>query len=360
MDAHFKFGMGHAFRCLNLALGLRNRLGIQPHFLVLEHSLRTGLDRYLAEHGITHTVVSDADEYAEDFGRTRSAVQSAGTAVVVTDLLAPDPTDSDLLVDEQLRFPPMARYIEELRELGVPVISLTDEIDRIDIRPDAVIGASCHHPAEPYNDVLGTRFFLGPEYYILGPDFLPFLDRSKDLPERARRVLLTFGGSDHDHFSLKAARALAGDGSLELTAVLGPAVSRPDEIAGELRQMGVDVLHAVPSLAGLMFDADIAVTTGGNATFELAAMGTPAVTLCTRERQARNADYFQSRGTLKNLGLGRDVSPAQIRDAVQGLASDRHRRAQMSEAGRLAVDGRGLDRVSEVVARSFAPAGLRA
>ena len=185
---------------------------------------------------------------------------------------------------------------------------------------------------------------------MLDPDFEPYVKQQKTISEQARRILLFFGGSDCDLFALKAAQALYGQDSLHLVVLLGPGVPDAQGVADRLREMGTEVLHAIPSVARLMFEADMAVTHGGNTTFELASVGTPAITLCRRERQMKNANFFQSQGTLVNLGLGQQVSEDEIRDAVQTLASDKERRLRMSRAGRQTVDGRGLERVSEIVA----------
>ena len=353
VDVHFKIGMGHVTRCLNLALKLRDRLNIEPHFLMLGYSLRTGFDRNLEMHDIPFSLVSSDNEYQENFKRTQDLLKSHRPAVVVTDLLSPDPGDRDLLDDEDLIFQPVPTYVEKLRDLKVPTVSITDEIERIDIRPDVVIGASCHNPAERYDQVSGTRFLLGPDYFLIGSDFEPYTGLSKTVPDRASRILIIFGGSDPDLFSVKVMDSLWRDKSFRISVVLGPAVQDPMDVSKKLERMGAEVFHGIPSVARLMYEADIAVTAGGNTTFELAAVGTPAISMCTRERQFKNAEFFQRQGTLLNMSLGRDVGGTKIRDAVLALASDRDRRMGMSKAGRRTIDGKGVDRVCGVIREYF-------
>jgi len=349
--------MRHVFRCLNLALSLREHLGLQPHFLMLAHSVKSGFNDFLEKQNVPVSVVSGEDKYLERVCDTQEILRSHRRALIFTDLLLPDPTDLDLLDDCQLRFTSVSNYIVALRQLGIPVFSITDDTEKIDIRPNVVVAASCHHPATHCDEIDGTRFLLGPNYYLLGTDFAPYLERVKMVPGEGRRILLVFGGSDHDLFSLKVTRALCRNNSLLLSVVLGPAVPNAQKVARELRKMGAEVFEAIPSVARFMFEADIVITTGGNTTFELASVGTPAITLCTRQRQMRNANYFQTKGTLVNLGLGQQVSDAEIRNAVEVLASDKNRRMGMSRAGRQTVDGHGLRRVRETVREYFVQSG---
>jgi spore coat polysaccharide biosynthesis predicted glycosyltransferase SpsG len=103
-----------------------------------------------------------------------------------------------------------------------------------------------------------------------------------------------------------------------------------------------------------MCAADLAITHGGNSLYELAAVGTPAVVLCRRQRQQQNARFFQERGTALSLGAGTEVAAERLRAAVRELAADPARRAAMAAAGRRTVDGDGLARVCRLVAAELA------
>ena len=142
--------------------------------------------------------------------------------------------------------------------------------------------------------------------------------------------------------------------NIQLQVVLGPAVPDYRQVAAELEGLGAEVFFNIPSVATLMHNADMGVTTGGNVTFEMASVGTPAITLCTRDRQMRHADFFQSKGTLVNLGLGKQVTAEEIRTKTVALMSDRERRAAMSSLGREIVDSQGLSRICTIIERIIA------
>lgn len=359
VDAHYNFGIGHVYRCLNLALGLREDMGIESHFLVLAHTLKSGVKQFLSDRNFQFSVVSGGNEYIEDITLTKDFIRKQGRCVMVVDLLSPDSTDRDLLDDENLVFTHVPRYLESLHELNVPLLAITDEMERIDIRPDVVVDPACHFPAMNFDDIPGTRFYLGPDYYFLGSDFVRLLDRSKQITRKAHNVLVVFGGSDLDGFIVKTVRALEDVDSIQLKVVLGPAVLQNDVIINTLERTRAIVLHAPPSIAQLIFDADIAITHGGNTVYELAAMRTPTVVLCRRERQLMNADFFHGKGTLTNLGNGSQVSESEIRDAVTGLAEDYEHRLEMSHSGRRAMDGKGVKRTCEIIGGLLEQSGWR-
>ena len=351
VDGHHKFGFGHLFRCLNIATAIRQRGSAIPMFLTLSATLESGFDRLIEQFRFDAASISGTNPYEEDLTATKRAIDQNQPAVIITDLLTPDPSDRDLLDDELLNFVSVPAYINTLHKWGLPTISITDEIERILIRPDVVIDHSCHFPAEDYGQVPGSIFYLGPSYFPLGPDFAPHLARRKSAPEKATNILMMFGASDHNNFTLRSARQLSTDPDLTMTVVLGPAVKDRGAISKELESLGARVLASVPSVAKLIFEADLAITTGGNTCFEFAALGTPALTLCTRERQNQNANYFESRGCIVNLGIGTQVADVEIGDAAAALINDRSQRETMSNAGRRTVDGKGLERIVEIVSR---------
>ena len=195
VDAHRQFGMGHIFRCIHLAVYLREHLGLQPLFCLLDHSLETGCAKNLEANGIEYKVVSGANRFKEDMGLTNDLIQSIQPRLIVTDLLSPDPGDADLWEDGKLVFESVSEYVGNLRVQGLKVVSITDEIDHIAIRPNVVLGASCHYPERDLQSAKGTEVYLGPDYYILSDDFREFAGRSKEIPDQARKILLIFGAA---------------------------------------------------------------------------------------------------------------------------------------------------------------------
>jgi RimJ/RimL family protein N-acetyltransferase len=81
----------------------------------------------------------------------------------------------------------------------------------------------------------------------------------------------------------------------------------------------------------------------------MAMMQLPAVVLVIAENQWSVARPLERLGVVTNLGEAGDASVASIAEAIAQLRDDATRRAAQSQAGRRLVDGRGADRVVDVL-----------
>ena len=346
VDGHYNYGMGHFFRCLALADHLREKLSFEPYFLVLRSSPHSRFIDFIQRHALNVIPVSGADDHVEDISITKQAVRSLQPEIIITDLLEPDSSDSDLLAHPSLKFPPLAPYIEELKALGTPVSAITDRADRVEMRPHILVAP---HPAQlaiEYEVMEETQFLRGPEYFVLCADFQPYIQRERSIRQHVRNIVLTFGGSDHDLYSIKAAQALADLGGVNISVVLGPAFRDAEQASALLQDLGCEVYHNVPNLAELVAQADIVLATAGNTLFELAASGIPSIVVCARVRQFKNAEYFDREGTTINLGMGSRVTAEDFLTTTLDLIDDVDRRREMSRRGPEVVDGRGAQRIA--------------
>jgi spore coat polysaccharide biosynthesis predicted glycosyltransferase SpsG len=166
-------------------------------------------------------------------------------------------------------------------------------------------------------------------------------------------VLLTFGGSDPQQLTVKAARALAGlDQGIDLVAVAGPAFSaRPqfEELQAACGRRLPLINEAGGHIADLMLEADVVLCSGGMSVYEIAALGTPGIVLGQNMREDARMREFAAHGTVEYLGLGTEVEEAAIAAATTGLLGEPARRRSMSQKGRALVDGLGAARAAEVV-----------
>lgn len=241
--------------------------------------------------------------------------------------------------------------LRALRTRGALVAAIDDLSDR-ELPVDVVVNGAYHAERSPYADVPGRLLLLGPRYALLDPAFA-------ELPRRAirpavSRVLVTLGGEDAGT-ALDAAVA-AVERALPMAAI--DLVAGPFAHAGFARGSRVETPRVetpriethrgLPSLRGLLLEADIAVTGAGMTLYECLAAGTPAVAVPLADNQRPNFDE------LTGVGL---VLPGQpdLSAAVERLASDAPLRASMTERGRAVVDGCGAARVATELLRAAAP-----
>jgi spore coat polysaccharide biosynthesis predicted glycosyltransferase SpsG len=238
-------------------------------------------------------------------------------------------------------------YLSALSHLGATTVNLVDTIDdleTIDHYAQVIVSVMAQDRETP------EGFYGGPAYAILREQFR---GREKDVRETPRLVLLSFGGSDPQGLTLKAAAALqALDPSVEVVAVAGPAFSfrrEFEDLSASLPRRVPLINEAGGHIAELMLEADVMVGSGGMSVYEIAALGTPGVILGQNAREDRRMRDFAAQGTVLYLGLGTEVDEVTLASAVGGLLRDPARRRAMSARGRALVDGFGAARAAEVV-----------
>lgn len=322
-DGGPSLGMGHVFRSLAIADVLRGNTRAEIAFLM--SAAHPAGARTVEGHGYdVRTVGADLDDCL-------AHIRDFAPDILINDLPSLD-----------------AAYLRAVSRFDTTTVNLVDTPDDLETTEQyehLIVSVMRQERETP------ESFYGGPEYAILREHFR---GRPKVVRDEPRLVLLSFGGSDPQGLTLKAARALQGlPEAIEIVAVTGPAfsdgraldalvpaLSRPLRIE---REVGGD------RLAELMLDADLMVGSGGMSVYEIAALGTPGVVLAQNEREDKRMADFARRGTVRYLGLGPDVGEEAILSAVVELLGDAPRRQAMSARGRDLVDGAGAARAAEAV-----------
>ena len=338
VDGSGAVGMGHVFRSLAIAEALRGLSRADIAFLMsADHP--EGLVT-VSRAGYAVRVVGDhkQETYLEH-------IRDFAPAILINDLPALDRS-----------------YLVALSRLGATTVNLVDTIDDLE---------TTEHYAQVIVSVMNQDretpegFYGGPAYAILREHFR---GREKEVRAEPRLVLLSFGGSDPQGLTLKAAHALVALApSVEVVAVAGPAFSFRREfeaLSAALPRRVPLINEAGGHIAELMLEADVMVGSGGMSVYEIAALGTPGVILGQNAREDKRMRDFARHGTVEYLGLGTEVEEATLAEAVGALLADLERRREMSARGRALVDGLGATRAAEVVldrrARPRTPEGQEA
>jgi spore coat polysaccharide biosynthesis predicted glycosyltransferase SpsG len=190
---------------------------------------------------------------------------------------------------------------------------------------------------------------LGTKYVLLRTEFLKWRGWRREIPEVARKILVTVGGSDPDNVTLKVIRALQQvdvDG-LEATAVVGGSSPHYEELQSAVQdsRFPIRLESNVRNMADLMAWADVAVSAGGSTVWELAFMGVPVIGLSRAEQEEALLQRSTQSDISVNLGMHCYVGSGLISEVLTDLARNRKQRLAMSKAGQSLVDGFGSLRV---------------
>jgi spore coat polysaccharide biosynthesis predicted glycosyltransferase SpsG/CMP-N-acetylneuraminic acid synthetase len=328
VDGSAAIGMGHVYRSLAIADALRETSRADIAFLMT------------ADH-------AEGIQTVSRYGYPVRAAARASLEMLLEHVrdFSPDILVNDLPVIERA-------YVEALAHLGATTVNLVDTLDdleRTEAYAQVIVSVMSEDRATPEN------FYGGPAYAILRRHFRE-TGREKEMRERPKMVLLSFGGSDPQGLTLKAARALqALPQGVELVAVAGPAFSYRREFEALVAELPrkVPLIHqAEGHIAELMLEADVALCSGGMSVYEIAALGTPGIVLAQNLREESRMRAFARHGTVEYLGLGTDVAEEKLASVVEALLGDVERRREMSRRGKSLVDGMGALRAAELVLES--------
>lgn len=331
-------GLGHLRRCLTLAHELAAR-GFEPRFWLDGDAVALELVRAA---GYGSVAVSGAAREPE---WSRAQVARERPAALVADSYALDET-----------------YFRTLRP-AVLLLVIDDLADRA-LEADLVQNGAIDAATLPYRLGPGPglgpepacRTLFGPAYALLRPSFR---DLRRGVPFRpaVERILVTLGGADPAGHTDAVVQHLLGAlaEAVMIEVVLGPLFGTAEtlEMLAQAHPGRVRLHRAPPDLAPLLREADLAVSAGGQTTFELAAAGVPAVALELAGNQRVLLAGFARAGTL--LAIGEAAAPemgARLTEAVGRLCRDPALRRRMSEAGPALVDGRGAERVATALSEA--------
>lgn len=328
-----EIGTGHMIRCLALAGALHQRRSFGPVNILFatrcEGPFEVGR-RLLAEHGFEHLAEARLEPNSD--AEMGALVRSRADVVVID------------------RLDTTARLVLGLKEVGARVCTF-DDLGSGRAHADVAIQALLQD-VEPDEGV-----YIGYDYLVL-----PLHDsrgRRTDLDRI--QALVSFGGYDvrdlSDLFLQVAGEVpvvidcdlVAGSGSPErLSRLREKAAAVGKGRGGEIR-----VHERVDRFHDLLEGSDFAVVAGGMTAFECARFGVPSIGLPQYAHQLENLQRLQAAGCLEMGSRGMDVDRELLAYLFAMLSTDPMRRREMSEAGKRLIDGRGLDRVVEILEGMF-------
>ncbi len=201
------------------------------------------------------------------------------------------------------------------------------------------------------------RELLGPHYALLGPEYAqlyPLVPPRTEL----RRLLVFFGGVDPDNLTGSALEALLAPelAHLAVDVVLGLQSRYRQAVAELVACRPHTTLHdPLPSLAGLIARADLAIGAGGATTWERSCLGLPSLVVAVADNQLSSAEALDQAGQIHLLGSAATATAEKIREALlEALESSWHR-----SCGHDLTDGWGAARLVVAMLGAQRPLQLR-
>ncbi len=284
-------GMGHIFRALMLA-------------------------HEVADHRITFVCTKESELAASSIAARdyRTKIQTGDDLAETVLAQRPDLVVNDILNTSYA-------YVRRLRDAGCRVVNFEDE------GPGAALADLAVNAL--YEEKAGPHTLSGYRYFCLRDEFLQA--RQNTFRPRARKVLVTFGGTDDSDFTRKTIqviRPVCAAENIALHVVAGPGYAHRRELETHLAASGWNNVHftaATNVMSRVMEDTDLAVCSAGRTVYELAHMRIPAIVLAHHEREAMHT-FARPRNGFAYLGCMADFDGRALFAAFTRLLKSEERR----------------------------------
>lgn len=339
-DAYSAIGTGHVMRCIALGQAWKAYGG---NVFFASHCESDVLRSRLITEGFNFISISEPHPHPNDINETIAIMDNICT------------------IDERVKaFVALDGYCfdgfyqKTVKKKGFRLLCVDDYGHAVQYCADVILNQNLSADIGLYpNCSPNTRFLLGPRYVLLRKEFIRWKNWARVIPNVAKKVLVTMGGTDKDNFTLKVIHALnkISIPDLEVTVLLGSTNQYKNEIENALKSSPFrsQLLVSVDNVAEVMAWADVAIAAGGSTSWELAFMGLPSLLVILAENQRPVSEKLESVGISINLGWHNKVKLDAITKVVESIIRDQKTRETMSNRGRSLVNGGGGDEVIKLL-----------
>ena len=332
-DASSEIGIGHVMRCLALGDAWQRQAG------VVAFALATGARELADKIGSRGMNICQIDAVP---GSTADALRT---------LELSEEHNAEWLIVDGYHFP--ADYFRILRQSRSRLLFVTDDGLMPGCDFDLVVDQSVDFQSTPRAIGELVNVLRGPEFALLRREFLEFAQRPIHFPEKASRILITFGGGDARNATLAVLEALNElvEFNLDVRVVIGPANPHRTtlEVAVKNSRHNVKLLDNVTKMAACMAEADLAITGGGGTCYELALMQVPMVLITIAENQEQTARVLAAAHAVVSAGPLHLLNPSQLSSMLADVIRDREVRRSLSERAHRIIDGKGAERIVQAM-----------
>lgn len=372
-DANSKIGMGHVMRCLSVVDALVKR-GEEVLFVTADDTPVPLLTKKGIPYRVLHTDYADMEA---ELPKLWNALSELPQGPGVPEVALPQ-RNTFILVDS---YYVTEKYLVALKKRITTIYM--DDIYAFSYPVDMLINYNIYGEEMGYEKdaaFADTKLLLGTEYVPLREEFAagagyaqsrkelsaetenvtPAEDRLHQMAEQGRTadggILITTGGSDsfnlagqllmeamkYDALKEKEYHAVSGS--------LNPHIGELQALAE--KHENIHIHCNVTNMAELMAESEVALSAGGSTLYELCAMGVPVIAFSFAENQERLVQTFVKRGIAQYGGNYRKDGNKMIQNTIAGLETlleDENLRTEYRKKARTLVDGKGADRIAEVI-----------
>lgn len=335
-DSTAQIGTGHVMRCLALAQAWQDNGG---KVTFISHCESDALRQRLIQEGMDFVAIEKSHPDPSDLDQTLKILSTINY----------QPSAHRWLVIDGYHFD--AVYQQRIKDTGYKIIWIDDYGHAVHYYADIILNQNITADESLYSHRESyTRLLLGSPYVLLRREFQKWQGWQREIPDVARKVLVTLGGADPDNVTMKVIQAIKKMDIEELEAkiVVGPANPNLQILEHEISNYtNMQLIKNTLNMPDLMAWADIAVCAGGTTCWEMALMGLPNIIMIIAENQRPIAEKLDKEGTALSLGWCNKLSVDDIGQNIKSLLLSQEHRKEYSIKSRRMIDGAGSQRVCQ-------------
>ncbi len=332
VDASEQIGTGHLQRCLSLGKYFVKKEALDVIFLTQQPQS----ERSIEQAGFECIRVSEKYSSVSSFLQTLNK-----PAVVLADI------NSKVIFNNINSYTEYIQSLDQDSEILITFEDLMDYPYPADIVIIPYIGAEKIKLLEDGN----SAYLLGPKYFPIRDEFQ--ISNNLLISKKAKKILVTMGGSDPERITLKVLNALSDlKEKWSIEVVLGDA----SKITKQEVEESIEPYHGVykiinntNNLSTLIFNSDLVITNSGLTKYEVSFIGIPSILISNSKDQAIFSEEFANYGSSIHIGEHNQVNNGIISSACSNLMENYILRCEMSGKGKTLIDGKGNDRIYNAI-----------
>ena len=311
-------GMGHIFRCINLA----SHLKIHNLFFLIEDYGK--VESTIKNYGFQNiTCLPKNLDLKLDTSTTIDFIEKKSIDIIIVDKY-----DVDKFFIKSLHKKQKTVCISDLRKIDYDA----------NLVINGFIGFKNHITKNQFN----SRCLLGPKYQILNNNY----EKIKQKKNPEFDILATFGGFDENNlidFFCKILEPYLNNISIKI--ILGPATKKSKFLKNleKKYQKNITILPETKEMMAEIMSCRYCFCSGGITTYELAVMSVPFAILCQYEHQKITAREWSKRNISTNLGMPGNLAKIKIEKILNELLNEQISTISKKQTS---IDGQGAKRIS--------------
>ncbi|MCF6184509.1 MAG: cytidyltransferase [Bacteroidales bacterium] len=283
VSGYNEIGMGHIYRVINIANDILN------HEIIFLTEKKSNLG-YEKIKSLNYNVLMQQNEDIKD------DIVKISPDVIINDIL-----DTSI------------EYMKGLKKICSKIINFEDCGDG-SIYADIVINALYSE-----KNIYKEKYYYGDKYFIARDEFI--FSETKQITSKIKNILITFGGTDPNNFTLKTLDAIyeyCKKENIIIDVILGLGYSSFDSLK---KFKNITIKQNVKDITTYMNKADLIFSSAGRTVYEIAIIGTPSIILCQNQRETEHLFASEENGFI-NLGEGKNISTEKLFNTFIDIANN--------------------------------------